>query len=82
MEDICFISATQLLRAIRERELSAQEVVAAYQERHETVNPRLNAVTVVAEDALEQARLADKKQARGEQLCPLAWTPFFCQGYF
>ena len=82
MEDICFISATQLLRAIRERELSAQEVVAAYQERQETVNPRLNAVTVVAEDALEQARLADKKQARGEQLGPLHGLPFTVKDTF
>ena len=82
MEDICFISATQLLRAIRENELSAQEVVAAYQERHETVNPRLNAVTVVAEDALEQARLADKKQARGEQLGPLHGLPFSVKDTF
>ena len=82
MEDICFISATQLLRAIRERELSAQEVVAAYQERRETVNPRLNAVTAVAEDALEQARLADKKQARGEQLGPLHGLPFSVKDTF
>jgi amidase len=82
MEDICFISATQLLRAIRERELSAQDVVAAYQARHETVNPRLNAVTVVAEDALEQARLADKKQARGEQLGPLHGLPFSVKDTF
>ena len=82
MEDICFISATQLLRAIRERELSAQEVVAAYQARHETVNPRLNAVTAVAEDALEQARLADKKQARGEQLGPLHGLPFSVKDTF
>ena len=82
MEDICFISATQLLRAIRERELSAQEVVAAYQERQETVNPRLNAVTVVAEDALEQAKLADKKQARGEQLGPLHGLPFSVKDTF
>lgn len=82
MEDICFVSATQLLRAIRERELSAQAVVAAYQERQETVNPRLNAVTVVAEDALEQARLADKKQARGEQLGPLHGLPFTVKDTF
>ena len=70
MEDICFTSATQLIRAIHDRELSAQEVVAAFQERLETVNPRLNAVTVVAEDALERARLADQKQARASNSAP------------
>ena len=82
MEDICFTSATQLLRAIHDRELSAQEVVAAFQERLETVNPRLNAVTVVAEDALELARLADQKQARGEQLGPLHGLPFTVKDTF
>ena len=82
MKEICFTSATQLIRAIHDRELSAQEVVAAFQERLETVNPRLNAVTVVAEDALERARLADQKQARGEQLGPLHGLPFTVKDTF
>ena len=82
METICFSSATQLIRAIHERELSAQEVVSACQARLETVNSRLNAVTIVAEDALEQAQIADEKQAKGEQLGPLHGLPFTVKDTF
>ncbi len=82
MEEICFSTATQLIRAIHARELSAQEVVAAFQARIETVNARLNAVTVAAEDAQEQAKLADEKQAQGEQLGPLHGLPFTVKDTF
>ena len=82
MEEICFSAATQLLSAVQARELSAQEVVAAFQARLETVNARINAVTVTAEDALEQARLADERQARGEELGPLHGLPFTVKDTF
>ncbi len=76
MEEIFFASATQLIRAIRAGELSSQEVVGAYLARLQTVNTRLNAVTVIAEDALEQAKLADQEQAGGDELGPLHGLPF------
>ncbi|MCY4410571.1 MAG: amidase [Caldilineaceae bacterium] len=82
MEEICFASATQIVSAIRNRELSSQEVVSAYQDRLEEVNSRLNAVTVVASDAPEQARLADQKQAQGEELGPLHGLPFTVKDTF
>ena len=82
MEEICFSTATQLIRAIHARELSSQDVVAAFQARLESVNARLNAVTVTAEDALEQARLADERQAQGEQLGPLHGLPFTVKDTF
>ncbi len=82
MEEICFSTATQLIRAIHARELSAQDVVAAFQARLESANARLNAVTVTAEDALEQARLADERQAQGEQLGPLHGLPFTVKDTF
>ncbi len=82
MEEICFSTATQLIRAIHAREISAQEVVATFQARLETVNARLNAVTVVAEDALEQAKLADERQTQGEQLGPLHGLPFTVKDTF
>ncbi len=82
METICFSSATQLIRAIQARELSAREVVAAFQAQLEAVNPRLNAVTVMAEDALDQARLADERQAQGEELGLLHGLPFTVKDTF
>jgi Asp-tRNA(Asn)/Glu-tRNA(Gln) amidotransferase A subunit family amidase len=39
MEDLIFTSATDLARAIRTKEVSSVEVVSAYLERIEAVNP-------------------------------------------
>ncbi len=82
METIGFASATQLLQAIHSRELSAQEVVAAFLARIESINPQLNAVTAVAGDALAQARRADERQARGEDLGQLHGLPFTVKDTF
>lgn len=82
METICSASATQLQQAIHSRELSAQEVVAAFLARIESINPQLNAVTAVADDALEQARRADERQARGEDLGHLHGLPFTVKDTF
>lgn len=82
METICFSSATQLIRAIHARELTAREVVEAFQAQLEAVNPRLNAVTAMAEDALDQARLADERQAQGEELGLLHGLPFTVKDTF
>lgn len=75
-DDICFLSATELVRRIRGGELSAVEVVTAHLDRIERVNPALNAiVTLDAEGALEAARRADRAQAFGETLGPLHGLP-------
>ncbi|HKP38635.1 MAG TPA: amidase [Pyrinomonadaceae bacterium] len=49
-------SATELVALIRSREVSAFEVVEAHLQRIERLNPQLNAIVTVAEDALERAR--------------------------
>ena len=82
METIYTASATQLLQMIHSRELSAQEVVAAFLARIESMNPQLNAVTAVADDALEQARSADERQAHGEDLGHLHGLPFTVKDTF
>ncbi len=43
--DLCFRSARELASAIRQRELSAREVVQAHLERIERSNPTVNAIT-------------------------------------
>jgi amidase len=69
-------SATQLARAIRDKEISSEEVVEAHLQRIEEVNPRLNAVVqIMAESAREAARRADVALARGESLGPLHGVP-------
>jgi len=56
-----------LAHRIRNREVSAREVMQAHLEQIEKVNPTVNAiVTLVADKALEQAESADRKLMRGE----------------
>jgi amidase len=74
--DLCFVSATELARRIRSKELSAVEVLTAHLERIAEVNPALNAiVTLHADEALASARRADEAQARGAELGPLHGLP-------
>jgi amidase len=75
-EEICFLSAGELARRIRTRELSATEVMQAHLDRIERVNPALNAiVTFLPERGLEGARAVDAALARGEPQGPLAGLP-------
>ncbi len=74
--EICFLAAVEMARRIRRKELSAREVMAAHLEQIGRVNPKVNAiVTLVAEQALEQARKADEAAARGGRLGPLHGLP-------
>ena len=74
--DICFLPAMELARRIRDRELSAAEVMEAHLAQIERVNPRVNAiVTLLPERAMEEARAADERLARGETVGPLHGLP-------
>jgi len=80
MSGIHFLSARELTAQIRAKKLSAREVVAAHLAQIERVNPKVNAVvTLVAEQALDNARKADEAQARrsrhSDQLGPLHGLP-------
>jgi amidase len=71
------LSAMEQAGAIRSREVSSQEVVEAHLRRIEAVNPRVNAVPVVlAEEALEAAKAADRRVAAGVHLPRLHGVPF------
>ena len=75
------MSATELAEAIRCRHLSSQEVIEAHLRRMEAVNLSVNAVTVVlAEQALEAAKGADRAAARGGALPPFHGVPFTVKG--
>lgn len=69
------MSATELGRLIRAREVSPVEVVEAYLRRIESVNPTLNALVTLAPDALEQARVAEAAALRGETVGSLNGVP-------
>jgi amidase len=74
--DLCFLTATELHRKLRARELSVTEVVQAHLAQIERVNPKVNAiVTLTAERALAEARAKDEALARGEPAGPLFGLP-------
>lgn len=75
-DDICFMTAIELARALRARELSAVEVMQAHLQQIEAVNPEVNAiVTLTAEAALAGAKAADERLARGDPTGPLHGLP-------
>lgn len=77
METLIYASATTLARMIRDREVSAQEVLHAHLQQIERINPQLNAlVQTNTQQALEQARRADKALRQGEPIGPLHGVPF------
>lgn len=62
---------------LRRREVSSVELVQAHLNQIERVQPCINAVTeLLADHALEQARLADARLAAGEACGPLHGIPF------
>lgn len=76
MEKLIYASAVALAKAIRNRDVSSEEVVNTYLKRIEEVNPSLNAVVQLTADmALTQARAADKRLLRGEIVGPLHGVP-------
>ena len=65
-DELCFLTATELTRRIRERSVSCVEVMEAHLEQIERVNPEVNAiVTLLPEQALDQAQKADDAHAAG-----------------
>src|SRR5580700_5902042 len=65
-DELCNMSATVLAARIRQKQVSAREVLTAHLARIERVNPKVNAiVTLVAERAIADAKKADEQQAHG-----------------
>src|SRR5260221_12265783 len=76
MTELWQLSGLALGRAIANREVSAVEVLDAIVARVEAVNPQVNAVvTLVAENAREEARAVDARVAAGETGGPLCGVP-------
>ena len=74
--DLCFTSAIQLASMIRDRKVSAREVVQAHLAQIDRVNPAVNAiVTLVAERAMADAAAADEELARRGPRGPLHGLP-------
>src|SRR6185503_2553247 len=71
-----FGSAGQLARAIRAGRVSSVELLRAYLDRVDRLNPAINAIVVDDRDrALRAARAADRALARGKPVGPLHGVP-------
>ncbi|ASR36188.1 amidase [Prauserella marina] len=75
-EEVCLWTAVEQAAAIRDRRISARELVRAHLDRIDRINPAVNAiVTVVADKAMDAAKAADEKTTRGEPTGPLHGLP-------
>jgi aspartyl-tRNA(Asn)/glutamyl-tRNA(Gln) amidotransferase subunit A len=66
MSDLCALSAADLLDAFRKRTLSPVDVTKAVLARIEKLNPVFNAFCLVSEQALDEARAAEKRWMSGQ----------------
>lgn len=74
---IFYKDARDIARLIREKSISPVEVVQAHIDRINAVNPKINAVvTLMADDALKAAKVAEKAVMAGDALGPLHGVPF------
>ncbi len=75
-EALCDFSAIELATKIRQKDVSARDVLTAHLARIERLNPKVNAiVTLVAERAMADATRADELTARGGPLGVLHGLP-------
>jgi len=74
--EILYQDATALAELIRRREISPVEVVQAHLDRIEAVNPKVNAIVTVADDAVGAAKAAERAVLQGHELGPLHGVPF------
>ena len=77
-----FESVMSLATQIRERQISSEDLVVRHLQRIEEVNPRINAVVGLADDAIEQAKRADRALAQGDLAGPLHGVPMTIKDCF
>jgi Asp-tRNA(Asn)/Glu-tRNA(Gln) amidotransferase A subunit family amidase len=81
--ELVYESATSLRRRIALKEVSPRELVDAFLQRIEQLDPRVNSYLYVAADgAAEAARRAEQAVMNGEDLGPLHGIPFAVKDNF
>jgi len=64
--EICYMSAINMVEAIKRKELSPVKIIKTILDRIDRLNPEINAYcTVVAEEALKEAEKAEVMVMRG-----------------
>ena len=75
-DELCFLTVSEAGRRIEARQLSPVELVEAHIDRIERTEPALNSfITLLADEALEQAREAEREIAAGGYRGPLHGVP-------
>lgn len=75
-KDVCYLPATEMAARIRRGDLSPVDVVDAHIERIEEHEPDLNAfITLLTEEAREEAKEAERAVQTDEELGPLHGVP-------
>jgi amidase len=83
MNELVFLSAVEMAQMIRDRTISAVEVLAAHLTQIAQLNPRLNAIcTLDEENAHIRAKQADEALARGKNWGPLHGVPITLKDMF
>lgn len=81
-QDFCFETARGLAKKIRHKEVSSVEVVEAYLEQIERINPQVNAIVSLSKEcALEEAQRADQQLANGHEVGLLHGLPIAIKDY-
>jgi amidase len=77
MEDIPYLPATEILRAIHSRQVSVEYVAGAFLDHIKRHNPRINAIVALREeeDILQEAREKDRLLKEGICIGPLHGLP-------
>ncbi len=81
--ELPFLTLWETANLLRQKQISARELVEAYLQRIETYNPGLNAfLTITADRALHLARQADQEIAAGKQRGHLHGMPLALKDLF
>lgn len=77
MPEICRFGAVPLARMLRSKDVSAVEVMRAYLDHIDAVNPVVNAIVSLRprEELLAEAAAADRALAKGEDVGPFVGIP-------
>lgn len=77
MNDLHFLTIAEAAKKIAARQLSPVELTQAYLQRIDALEPQVNAfITLTADRALDQARVAEREIAAGHLRGPLHGIPF------
>src|SRR5262245_49271421 len=83
MDPLYYSTVRKLSRLLQAKEISPRDVVNACLQRIDTLNHKLNAfITVLADQAREQARTAEKEIAGGSWRGPLHGIPVGIKDFF